>query len=111
MTINQTMHLLEIFHTASFTLKDLLIILTFFGSLITVYINNRKTFIQFKTEIEVKQKLLEDRIALMEKQVDKQKEVEQELLLDGRETRTILMSIAKSIDELKERITKAEQRK
>jgi hypothetical protein len=87
-------------------IKDIFMVVGFFGGLIGIYIKHQIDFTQFKTETNLRLKIQDNKISLIDSVIEEQKLIQQEILLDNRETKTILQNIVKLLDSLEHKLDK-----
>lgn len=86
------------------SVKDIFIIVGFVGGLIGIYIKNQIDLTKFKTETNLKMKMYDKEINTIKLSLEDQKIVQHEILLDMRETKTIVSSMVKLLDKINDKL-------
>lgn len=94
-------YIMESVNTNILNVKDILMVVSFVGGLLAIYIKHQIDFAKFKAEINIKVNMHEEKLKKIETIVEKQTEIQQELLLDTRESKTMLSNVIRLIDDLR----------
>ena len=100
------MQLTENIGETSLFIKDVFMIVGFLTGLIGIYIKHQIDFAKFKTEINLRVTMHTEKLKTLESIISKQTTIQQELLLDSRESKTMLNNVVHILNELKSKINK-----